>query len=216
MKTIYFLRHGQTALNRTFTHQYGQTPLSQNGMHQAHGAAAHFKTVPLDVILASDLRRAKQTADIVAAEKGMQVEENNLFEELRRPSALWGRSWFAPTSVWTMGLLYLLAGRPGWHYSDEENLDEFHTRAKAALEYLAHRPEEHILVVSHRGLLVTMMERMKMDGMDTINQYRLALWKNFTIGNGCWFSATWSPEGENGETLTGTWTLESGVECPNP
>jgi broad specificity phosphatase PhoE len=207
MKTVYFLRHGQTALNRSFVHQYPDTPLSAEGRAQARAAATRLKDVPFDVIIASPLARTRETADIVAAVKSMPVEESDLFVELRRPRELWGKSWFAPRSLWIMGQLYLNASKDHWHYADEENLEEFHARARRALEYLANRPDERILVVSHRGFMVTLMELIAHDGLDSVAQYRRALWKNFTIKNCGIVRAAWTPEGENGETLRGTWSV---------
>jgi len=215
MKTVYFLRHGQTALNKKGVHQYPETQLSVRGRRQAEAAAVYFTHIPLDVIIASPLDRTKETASIIAAAKGMPVEYSDLFVELRRPRSLWGVSWLAPRSLWTMGLLYLHASRTNWHYSDEENIEEFHARARRALELLVQRPEEHILVVTHRGFMVGLEERMMHDGMDNVTQYRHALWKNFKIGNGCFLTAHWSEEGANGETLTGTWTVEKGTHCPS-
>ena len=215
MKTVYFLRHGETEGNRSWVHQYPETMLSECGKTQAAAAAEHLNATPLDLIVASPFTRAVQTAEAVRAHKPhAPVEYSDLFAELRRPHEIWGKSWFAPHSLSVMLQLYRNASRENWHYSDEENLEEFHARARRALEYLAHRPEERVLVVTHRGFMATLAERMKRDGMDSVAQYRRALWKNLTIGNCCYLTATWTPEGKNGETLDGTWSLQNGTTCP--
>jgi len=215
MKVIYFLRHGQTALNKRAVHQYPETRLSEYGREQARHASEYFKDIPLNLIVTSTLTRAKETADIVRTHHpNVPYEQSDLFVELRRPHALWGTNWFSPRSLYVMGLLYLLAGKEGWHYSDEENLEEFHARGRRALEYLADKPEEHILAVTHRGFMANLASRMKHDGMDTTAQYRRALWKNLEIGNGCYMKAVWTPDEENGDTLDGTWTVEDKIICP--
>lgn len=214
MKNIYFLRHGQTALNKGWVHQSPDTPLSEVGHIQAIRVAKHFATIDLDTIIASPFTRTQETAQAISKTKGLQIETNELFTELRKPTVLRGKSWFSIRSTWIMGLLYLFAGRPDWHHSDEENLGEFHTRTRTALEYLSQRPEQNILVVTHRGLMSALLESMKRDGMDTLHQYRRALWKNLSIHNGCYIHATWVPEGDNGETLTGTWSIETKITCP--
>ena len=73
--------------------------------------------------------------------------------------------------------------------------------------------EENILVVTHRGLMANMISRIKGDGLDTIKQNRIGLWKNLEIKNCCYLTASWSEEGEWGETLNGTWTLEKESTC---
>jgi broad specificity phosphatase PhoE len=144
----------------------------------------------------------------------MHVETNPLFAELRRPRVLWGKHWFSLRSLWIMARLYLFAGKEHWHYSDEENLEEFHARARRALEYLTDRPEKRILVITHRGFMAALAERIRRDGMDTTEQYRRALWKTLAIGNCCYLTAQWTSEGKNGDTLDGTWTLTDRPTCP--
>lgn len=214
MKTVYFLRHGQTKLNKGLIHQYPDTMLSSNGHDQALKAAQRLSDESFDVILTSPLIRARQTAQAVAEATGKPIEEVALFEELRRPRIVYGKNWLSWTSMKAMLSIYWNAGRDNWHYSDEENLEEFHARSRRALEYLAQRPEEKILVVTHRGLMAALKERIMHDGMDTKKQYRHALIKNVTIGNCCYMTAVWTPQGENGDTLTGTWALEDGIVCP--
>lgn len=214
MKTVYFLRHGQTKLNKILIHQYPEAMLSETGREQAKSAAAHFKDIPIDVIIASSLARTTETARIIAQEKSCSLETENLLVELRRPRVLWGTSWLSPKSLFIMGMLYFRASTPHWHHSDEENLEEFHVRGRRALEYLADRPEQNILVVTHKGLMANLMSKIKTDGLDTIQEYRRALWYNLKIHNCCYFTATWSEKGENGKTLDGTWKLDGTLTCP--
>ena len=68
------LRHGQTDWNIDLRLQ-GSTdiPLNETGRAQAMQAAAVLNREDWDVIIASPLSRAKDTADIVAIELGMNV-----------------------------------------------------------------------------------------------------------------------------------------------
>lgn len=68
------LRHGQTDWNIDLRLQ-GSTdiPLNDTGRAQARLAAATLKREDWDVIIASPLSRAKDTAEIVALELGMNV-----------------------------------------------------------------------------------------------------------------------------------------------
>ena len=211
MKTVYFVRHGQTQLNKKWVHQYPETLLSDKGKQQAQNAAEHFKDKTVDLIIYSPLLRTKQTAEAIAQYHDCHMIMSSLFVELRRPKALWGTSWGSPVSFWIMGMLYLNAGKENWHYSDEENLEEFHARARRALEFLADRDEKNILVVTHRGFMAGLINRIRHDGMDSIRQYRRALWKNLAIPNCGYIQATWSEAGDNGNTLDGTWTTSGQI-----
>lgn len=68
------LRHGQTDWNIDLRLQ-GSTdiPLNETGREQARVAAAHLNREDWDIIIASPLSRAKDTADIVAKQLGMNV-----------------------------------------------------------------------------------------------------------------------------------------------
>ena len=72
--TLGLLRHGQTDWNIDLRLQ-GSTdiPLNETGKEQARIAAAVLNREDWDVIIASPLSRAKDTADIVARELGMNV-----------------------------------------------------------------------------------------------------------------------------------------------
>jgi probable phosphoglycerate mutase len=215
MKNVYFLRHGETELNKKMVHQFPNTPLSKKGKAQARSIAEKLKNIHIDVILVSPYERTMQTAEIINRMLGVPLETNELLIELRRPTQLHGVSWFSPKSLWIMSQQYLRASNKEWHYSDEESLSEFHSRAFSALQCISNRPEENILVVTHRGIMASMMRSIKSDGTESISQNKKGLWKNLEIGNGCFITTTWTKEGEWGETLNGTWMLKKGYTCPS-
>ncbi|MDS1268810.1 bifunctional RNase H/acid phosphatase [Lipingzhangella sp. LS1_29] len=73
--TLLLLRHGQTELSveRRFAGR-GDIPLTDVGVHQADRAASRLRDVPIDVVVSSPLRRARDTAAPVAAALGLDVE----------------------------------------------------------------------------------------------------------------------------------------------
>ena len=66
MTTLYLVRHGETVDNVNQIMQ-GQTQgeLTENGIRQAQQVSENFKDVPLDVVIASDLKRSIDTARII-------------------------------------------------------------------------------------------------------------------------------------------------------
>ena len=79
---LYIVRHGETDWNIARRMQgHSDIPLNANGLRQARQAAAGMRGLPIDRILTSPLRRAKQTAQAVAAGRGVPVLiEENLIE----------------------------------------------------------------------------------------------------------------------------------------
>lgn len=68
MKTIYFVRHGQTLLNR-FRRMQGwvDSPLTEKGEAQAKAAGEKLDNVHFDLAVSSDMMRAIHTLDIILA-----------------------------------------------------------------------------------------------------------------------------------------------------
>lgn len=80
--TLLFVRHGETALNAARVMQPAATPLSPRGLAQAQAVAARLALVRPVAVLSSDLPRALQTAQaIAAAAGGLPVQTSALLHE---------------------------------------------------------------------------------------------------------------------------------------
>ncbi|QBI54759.1 bifunctional RNase H/acid phosphatase [Streptomonospora litoralis] len=73
---LILLRHGQTPMSveRRFAGA-GDIGLTETGHAQARAAARHLAAAGVDVVVSSPLRRARDTADPIAAELSLPVEE---------------------------------------------------------------------------------------------------------------------------------------------
>ena len=74
---LYIVRHGVTAWNQEGRIQgHTDTPLSAEGMVQAQRIGARLARLeqPLQAVWSSDLMRARQTAEAVAAPFGLTVQ----------------------------------------------------------------------------------------------------------------------------------------------
>jgi len=80
--SFYIVRHGQTEWNVQRRIQ-GQkdSPLTDQGINQAQELAERLKSVEFADIYASDLLRAKRTAEIIALEKESIVKTSQLLRE---------------------------------------------------------------------------------------------------------------------------------------
>lgn len=96
MTKLIIIRHGESMGNYTDTFTgFTDMELSEKGREQARMAAAYLKDVKIDKVYSSDLKRAYETAKIVADVHGLDVEkceklreiyagdwENRLFDDL--------------------------------------------------------------------------------------------------------------------------------------
>lgn len=82
MTTLYLVRHGETIDNASQIlqgHLSGE--LNDKGIAQARRAAQALQAVNLDAIVSSDLKRAIDTAQIIAAPRAMRVTTTPLLRE---------------------------------------------------------------------------------------------------------------------------------------
>ena len=134
--TILLVRHGETVDNARQIMQ-GQTQgcLNQRGREQARQVARHLAGEQLDAVVASDLRRAMQTADIISAPHGLPVVTTPLLRE-RDWGSFTGR--FIPDlkgEVWP---------------DDIESEEALLARARSFLVYIATTwPGRRVLAVGH-------------------------------------------------------------------
>jgi broad specificity phosphatase PhoE len=149
---IILMRHGQSEGNALGVLQ-GQSdyPLSARGVQQAEAVARRWKSEgrSFDVIVASPLTRARQTAEIVGATLGAPVELDPDWLE-RNNGRLAG---LRPDEIDARGL------RPGFIHIYEpvgetgESQWELFLRAGRAVQGLINRPPGCYLVVTHGGIL---------------------------------------------------------------
>jgi probable phosphoglycerate mutase len=73
-RVLYVARHGETDWNAAWRWQgHTDVPLNALGREQARALATRLAAVPLAGVVSSDLSRASETAQIVAAELGLPV-----------------------------------------------------------------------------------------------------------------------------------------------
>ena len=83
MGRVLLVRHGQTTWNRAGRVQgWAPTPLTERGRAQAEALADHLATEgDLDLLRASDLRRALETAEYVARATGLEARAESAWRE---------------------------------------------------------------------------------------------------------------------------------------
>ncbi len=82
--TIYLVRHGENRANLTheFSYKTVDYPLTPKGVLQAEQTAEYFQNIKVDEIYSSPLRRAHQTAEIIAQKHGLVVQVREQFREV--------------------------------------------------------------------------------------------------------------------------------------
>jgi broad specificity phosphatase PhoE len=158
MGKIFVVRHGQDEDNANLLlNGRRDRPLTALGRKQAEAAAQKLKKYHIDSIYSSPLKRAFETAQIIAKELGISriQKDENLIE--RDFGILTGKPYtevpkYATKMLSTDHILFLLAG---------EGVEEFPAVYKRAEKFLKNiqkkHPEENVLIVAH-GDVLKMME----------------------------------------------------------
>jgi len=141
--TLLLARHGETDWNRDGRWQgWADPPLNAAGRAQARQLAAQLRSTPFDAVYSSDLRRAHETAAIVAAPHGVQVVADAGLREIDIGS------WSGLTRA------ELEARFPHGERPDGETREEHSARVVAAVERIA---RAHlggtVLLVTHGGTM---------------------------------------------------------------
>ena len=150
MKHIYFIRHGQTAKNKTRIHQGPDEPLTELGKEQVRDVIAYLQDQKIDTLVSSNYLRAKQTADMIGDALGLPYTIEPSVREFGRPNTLYGRHHFSPASVRYIFALYRERMNLLWDDDGAENLAHIRERIRDARLMLEALPGERIAVVSHR------------------------------------------------------------------
>lgn len=96
---LYLMRHGQTDWNAEEKVQgWNDTPLNETGAEQARAAAGKLGGEKIETIYASDLKRARKSADIVSGILDLPVHYTKRLREMNfgkaegLKKAIWKRS----------------------------------------------------------------------------------------------------------------------------
>jgi broad specificity phosphatase PhoE len=167
--TLLLVRHGETDWNRDGRWQgHSDTALNDAGREQARLLARELSDV--DVVYSSDLARARETAEILAEELGLEVRLDPRLRE--RGFGAWeGRTTAEIEAAFQDDHARWLAGdTPG--APDAERFDEFAGRVQQFVaEVLEGHPDETVLIVAHGGSLRVLHALAQ--GLDYVRDHRL-------------------------------------------
>lgn len=151
MKQLFYCRHGESLVNirDVFATRQGtenDLGLTKAGRAQANtaGKALEQSGQRFDLILASPLKRAQETAEIIARYASYPATDIEIVQDLKETQfgELEGTSWQA---YWDSGQTYEDLGK----YEGAETIAMLQQRAERLLAYVKSRPEDTILLVGH-------------------------------------------------------------------
>ncbi len=156
----YLIRHGESVSNAAGRVQ-GQedVELSVTGHEQADAVAAWSRSLleaadapPIEELWSSPLRRARETAEAIAAATGLPLQIDDELRELHA-GIFQGHLWADLESRFPEAVARWRSGDADFAIPGGESRAQLAARGRAALERLAARPARGMIVVAHGGIL---------------------------------------------------------------
>ena len=188
---LYVMRHGESTANRDKKSSgWSQIPLTDLGVEQAKKAGELMRDVQIDRIFASDLLRAKQTAEWIFP--GREYTEDARLRELNvgvLTDHYWTENDARYGETWKNAQVNMDYRPFGGEHGNEQV-----ARVAAFMDELSQLPdEENIAVVCHWGTVFSILHYVLQVPMDR-NHIEIANGgvSCFTHSNGVWKLSGWN------------------------
>jgi broad specificity phosphatase PhoE len=153
--TVYFVRHGESVANLSDRNGHRRPEdadrLSEHGWEQARGLGRRLQGEGLELIVASPMTRAHETAQGIAQVLELPIETDEDLFEVRQSDAFYAAS---PDYGDTGTLTWMPTADPGYAESGAESFDEVVARVHRVMQRLGDlASERRIVAVSHHNFL---------------------------------------------------------------
>lgn len=153
---LLLIRHGETAANAERRMQgHLDVPLSDRGLRESERLARRVAELPVAALYSSPLRRARQTADAIAEQLSLEIEERDELME-RDVGSLSGLVWDEVMERYPEFIRARAEPNPTIDVPGYELDDAFNLRVHTVLEaIIVVHPEQTVAVVTHGGVIAS-------------------------------------------------------------
>ena len=181
-KTVYLIRHGETAFNRQGVVQGSgvDSDLNELGQAQAEAFFQHYQHIPFDKVYTSGLKRTHQSVNKFL-EKNLPWEQHIGLNEIS-----WGvREGKIPNNrdneYYKVLIDSWIAGETDMPSEGGESPADVIARQKPVIDLILSRPEEETILIAMHGrairILLTLLLERPLNEMDTFDHANLCLYK---------------------------------------
>ncbi|HEU5226754.1 MAG TPA: histidine phosphatase family protein [Ktedonobacteraceae bacterium] len=153
--TVYLVRHGENVANltREFSHRLIDYSLTEKGIRQAQQTADFFRAKDIHAIYASPLKRARETAQIIADTLELEVTVLEQFREVNVGTL----ETLPPTREnWEWHnriVMEWFLGRPETTFPEGEDYHSLLGRMRQGLQVATqHKTGQNIIIIGHAGI----------------------------------------------------------------
>lgn len=173
VEKVYLLRHGHVD-NGSEKRYLGRTdiPLDTVGIEQAKAVREYFKTISIDAVFTSPLKRCMQTTEIVCEDKSLHYETVEAFYEINMGD--WENVPMAQIKS-AYPELYAQRGEDIEYFTPPhgESFHDLSARVRYAFNAIMNHANGNILIVAHAGVnraILTAILGLSINDMFSIEQ----------------------------------------------
>ncbi len=163
---FYIVRHGETEWNTKKIIQ-GQldSPLTQTGVDQVKRTANKLKNIKFDLVFSSDLGRAYQSAQVIMAQKDVEIKTTQLLRE-RHFGKFAGKKvdFFRNQLKKSLAYQAKLNQEEALHYQLHPEIETYEQVARRVIKFIKTNalayPGKNILVVTHSGTIRALLTKL--------------------------------------------------------
>jgi len=211
MKTVYFVRHGQSTANVDGIRRGAKTELTETGKKQATLVAQRFAHIPIEVVLTSHFKRAYDTAQEIARVADVPVEVLEYAHERYLPDAVIGLDKHSPEAKKIVDDVKASWLKNTTVPAGAESFADLMHRIDAFMQTVTERPEGAIAIASHSGFGRQLMLRVLLHdavtpemvlNIDTYLSFSNVGITTYTISDdGVWKLQQWNDDAHLGELV---------------
>lgn len=172
MKTIYFVRHGETDGNLNKYFQSSETLLSDAGHEGGKAVAERFRHLEVDTIIASPFIRTQQTAKYISEILTIPVITEDSFFELLRPSDIHGLTHDSVEGKKHREEYVTEFYNKDWKPNGAENYYDVISRLQKSISFLESNQGKSIVVVSHGDYIRSLTTYLLLRKADNKESYQ--------------------------------------------
>jgi broad specificity phosphatase PhoE len=187
---VYLLRHAETANPLVFHGAESDIGLSEKGQRQAEAIATYLAAKAPNVVVSSNMLRARATALPIARTCGLTLQiEPDLHE--RRVGGLSGTPSSDPASGWPETARRWAAGETSYTTNGAESFDAIRGRVVAAWQRIVQEHADRTVVIVAHGIVCKVLLLSLLEGYSAADWARLGPIPNVAVSelvelNGVW------------------------------
>lgn len=172
MKTVFFVRHGESEANRDQLVPPRETPLSDHGREQASKVAERLQNLDIETVVASEYPRAQETALPTCEVLNLPLEVSDCFNEMWEPSTYVGSpDQGSAVLEYRRKRRERIGSDPNWKEEDGDSFADLFTRFTAAEAFLKSHASTSLVVFSHAYFLMGFLCKLLLDAEHPSQQW---------------------------------------------